>query len=127
MGTALVAASSRRRPLWSHGHRKPGKSGRPVFHPTPPFNGVLSNDAFGATRSHSDRKALRRSSPRGVRPRADAFFEFTAGTQRAPPAICRRGSRSSASCNQDADDEEDEKASKPAGLAAEEVQQQQPG
>jgi hypothetical protein len=47
--------------------------------------------------------------------------------QRAPPAICRRGSCLSAPCNEDADDEEDEEASEPAGLAAEEVQQNQPG
>jgi hypothetical protein len=29
-------------------HRKPGKSGRPGCHPTSPFDGVMSNDAFGA-------------------------------------------------------------------------------
>ena len=47
-------------------------------------------------------------------------------TQRAPPAICRRGSCSSASSKEDADEEEDEEASEPAGLAAEQVEQHQP-
>src|ERR1700731_4067258 len=48
-------------------------------------------------------------------------------TQRAPPAICRRGSRPSASCDEDPDEEEDEKARKPSGLGTEEVQQHHPG
>src|ERR1700730_9103138 len=58
---------------------------------------------------------------------ARALFGFTAETQRAPPAISRRGSCSSAPCDEDADDEEDEDAGEPAGLAAEQVQQHQPG
>jgi hypothetical protein len=41
--------------------------------------------------------------------------------------ICWRGSCSSASCEEDADEEEDEEAREPAGLAAKEVQQHQPG
>ena len=41
---------------------------------------------------------------------------FTTKAQRAPPAICGRGSRSPASRNEDADDEEDEEAREPAGL-----------
>ena len=47
-------------------------------------------------------------------------------TQRAPPAMCRRGSRSSAPCDQDADGQENEEAPEPAGALAEQVQQRQP-
>src|SRR5437763_7290813 len=47
-------------------------------------------------------------------------------TQRAPPATRWRGSRSCTSCNQDGDDEEDKKASEPAGLIAAEVEQHEP-
>src|ERR1051325_4652267 len=47
-------------------------------------------------------------------------------TQRAPPALRGRGSRSCASCDQDGDDEEDEKASEWARLVAAEIEQGEP-
>jgi hypothetical protein len=44
----------------------------------------------------------------------------------SPAGGCRRGSRSSAPCDEDADDKEDEEAAEPARSAAEEIQQDQP-